>query len=881
MRILAAMALALTTTLTAQAQSFTAVTPTTNYAAETGNNTSAASTFAGFSNGLLAAGNVSKVDVHTLLPANPQAKVYVHTVDWWGSSSHPNIGYSTHDATHIAKQITDMQSRGIDGIVIDWYGPNSWQEQTLALTLQEVAKHPNFEVIISLEGDAFKWYVPCYTAKTCTATQGIQWQIDYLRSHYLSNAALAHRNGHVLMTEFGEEAYSIDWNAIQTANSDLIWVHRNVSGYTKPSSAGAFGWPAPVGTSTTNWQTYDGTDYLSYFYSKAPSYPTELGWGTAWWQFNDTIANWAPAGGRHIWSNCGQTMLKTWAMANQNLKLLDAVQIATWDDYEEGTELETGVDPCLAVTASVSGTLVQWSATGQESTMDHYTVYISTDGQTLMSLGDYPTSTHSLSLGSFNFAPGNYTVYVKATGKPFIQNRMSNAALYQITKIGPVVKLALTPTSGIAPVTVTANTSGTTASDGSVASTSINFGDGTVASGASASHNYTIPGTYTVTATVVDNLGVSATATQAVTVTQNQPPVAQLVVSPASGVAPVAVTASAAASTDPDGKVVSGSIDFGDGSAVVNGLSGSHSYGTAGTYTVRATVTDDRGATSSTTATVNVAVASAVKITAPAAGSTVSGGTGTVHVVASGVAPSAVTAMQVYIDNTLAYQANSAMAVDTNIATPAGAHMLTVQMVQSNGTITKQSAGFTMAANHPPVPQLAVTPTVATTSTVVTASSDGSSDPDGTIVKRVFDFGDGTVYTAGWASHTYKKAGTYTVKLTETDNLGASTTVTATVSVTVPRTVVIEKPTASTAALSNIEVKGYATGPQPITAIRIYVDYVSKYTAYNTASVDEYLKLTAGTHHIVLQAWDATGAVWKSQVDVSTSNQALNSVIQQ
>jgi YVTN family beta-propeller protein len=55
----------------------------------------------------------------------------------------------------------------------------------------------------------------------------------------------------------------------------------------------------------------------------------------------------------------------------------------------------------------------------------------------------------------------------------------------------------------------------------------------------------------------------------------------------------------------------------------------------------------------------------------------------------------------------------------------------------------------------------------------------GSTDSDGTVARYDWDFGDGTVAANGGASpsHTYSRAGTYTVTLTLTDNEGCSTTI--------------------------------------------------------------------------------------------------------
>ncbi len=66
------------------------------------------------------------------------------------------------------------------------------------------------------------------------------------------------------------------------------------------------------------------------------------------------------------------------------------------------------------------------------------------------------------------------------------------------------------------------------------------------------------------------------------------------------------VTADASASSDPDGPQVTGSIAFNDGSPSVDGVVASHTYATAGTFTVTATLRDSDGATATKTAIVTI-----------------------------------------------------------------------------------------------------------------------------------------------------------------------------------------------------------------------------------------------------------------------------------
>jgi len=80
----------------------------------------------------------------------------------------------------------------------------------------------------------------------------------------------------------------------------------------------------------------------------------------------------------------------------------------------------------------------------------------------------------------------------------------------------------------------------------------------------------------------------------------NQPPVASFTVS----CAQLTCSFDGSASTDPDGSISSYAWDFGDGTNGT-GVSPSHVYATAGSYTVGLTVTDDELATNTTTRTVN------------------------------------------------------------------------------------------------------------------------------------------------------------------------------------------------------------------------------------------------------------------------------------
>ena len=102
------------------------------------------------------------------------------------------------------------------------------------------------------------------------------------------------------------------------------------------------------------------------------------------------------------------------------------------------------------------------------------------------------------------------------------------------------------------------------------------------------------------------------------------------------------------------------------------------------------------------------------------------------------------------------------------------------QVATTQGTlftdkVRVSEATLTIAVGAPnQTPTAAITgPTNATVGAPVSFSGAGSTDADGTIASYAWNFGDGTTATGASVSRTFAAAGTFTVRLTVTDNLGA------------------------------------------------------------------------------------------------------------
>jgi hypothetical protein len=395
------------------------VVPTTTLSAQIDNNTSAANGFPTQSNGNLGANNVSKVNVHSLLYAGATTKVYAHLLLWFGESNHMNVGYDSNNATQVHNQIEDMISRGIDGVIIDWYGPNNSIDQATQLVMAEAEKHPGFTFAIMVDQGAIEWD----SCSGCTPQQALINQLQYIEQTYFPSPAYMTQGGQPVITNFNIDlSYTIDWDAVNAAlSTHPAFLFQNNNGFTHVLSDGSYSWVMPT---TTDY----GMSYLTSFYDAGLGYASEQTVGAGYKGFNDTLASWGSD--RIMQQQCGQTWLQTFADANaiySSGKQLPYFQLVTWNDYEEGTEIESGIDDCVSISASVSGNGLQWQINGSESAIDHYVVYISTDGENLMELAEPETGASSLNLCSFAIPPGNYKLFVQAVGRPSLANRITGA----------------------------------------------------------------------------------------------------------------------------------------------------------------------------------------------------------------------------------------------------------------------------------------------------------------------------------------------------------------------------------------------------------------------------------------------------------------------
>ncbi len=409
-------------------------------------------------------GHVSKVPISTLLPGRT-VPVWVETQNWWrAGSGHVDNGEESTNAMQIANQVADMMSRGFAGQVVDWYGPGTTADLALpAIRSNAEASGSAFRFAVMIDKGYFD---SCGNTVAC-----LNSAIDHLvKNDTPSSAYLTDATGAPLIFFFINSYYPNQYPILSDSGINyqgtrfVMYEPNGFSGNDPPNTVGEYAWVNPqdgAGNTTTTgsagsfpWETDFGFKDLDSFFAAAAQNPGSFAVSEAHKGFEDDLASWS--GHRIIDQRCGESWLQTFAHQGScggsasyqgNLDFLNAgnrldfVMVDTWDDYEEGSEIETGLDDCLtSLSVTLTGSTLAWSPTwgqdpmnaevsGSEATLDHYAVYLAAQGGAeVMWLADVACSGgacgHTLDVSTFGIAGGPYVFYVQAVGKPSIVNTL-------------------------------------------------------------------------------------------------------------------------------------------------------------------------------------------------------------------------------------------------------------------------------------------------------------------------------------------------------------------------------------------------------------------------------------------------------------------------
>ncbi|HEX4065043.1 MAG TPA: endo-1,3-alpha-glucanase family glycosylhydrolase [Acidobacteriaceae bacterium] len=278
--------------------------------------------------------------------AGPTPEILATYEAWFGPSNHISVGYSSNNPDVLRRQIEEAKALGISGFVVDWYGDRDpFIDQSYA-TLQGLAAKEKFHIAMMYDENN-----PAAGATDEVIADFTAFHNDYLSATSPGHEAYLTYQGRPMIFVFPHGGHT-DWARVREVvnqwNPKPWLIQENLPGPHPQAFDGFYPWVNPGAegwkADGSNW----GQSYLDDFYhTMAAKYQDDIVVGGAWPQFNDSKASWSL--NRHMSARCGQTLRDTfneWKKFFPAGQTIPFLMIETWNDYEEGTDIERSIPAC-------------------------------------------------------------------------------------------------------------------------------------------------------------------------------------------------------------------------------------------------------------------------------------------------------------------------------------------------------------------------------------------------------------------------------------------------------------------------------------------------------------------------------------------------------
>ena len=335
--------------------------------------------------------DILDADQHTLSMVLAEYHVWhglpSHSQAFSGASWLPyQRAYDSRDSVVIANHIAKARAMGINGFVVNYYGPQAgvtndveraFMDEAIATLLVEAEKVQGFCIALLYDEG---------TVKVESSTDSYQTRVisDLNEAKkYFSSPAYLQLRGYPALFIFPYDDVDpfLDWSSIRGALSTQLTLIDQDPNPNDPvhdeNFDGFFSWVQPTDGVWDPTGNEWGEGYLQGFYSTMTSeaYTGKIAVGGVWPGFDDSLAPW---GKRRFISRQGEHVYsKTWDIAAQHR--VPIVLIATWNDFEEGTDIEFGVrmivdmeNPSAEILLRSSPFQINWDPTKGEGVLQVY-----------------------------------------------------------------------------------------------------------------------------------------------------------------------------------------------------------------------------------------------------------------------------------------------------------------------------------------------------------------------------------------------------------------------------------------------------------------------------------------------------------------------------
>ncbi|MDB4331456.1 glycoside hydrolase family 71/99-like protein [bacterium] len=251
------------------------------------------------------------------------------------SKYYPLIGpYDSGDPAVIRCHLLLMKLSGIDGVIVDWYGLTEYRDYPIL--------HRNTTRLLQQCERLKMKFVICYEDQTISALRSAKRlaieaalphavkEINWLGKYWFKSPSYVRFNDRPVLLSFGHEGLSPEqWSQCLTQLDQPILYYSQ--DYRRDGAVGSFGWPSPNA----------GMAQVDRFLEQAQEWPSVV--PAAFPRFDDIYAVAGVGDGYPKLPDAGgDTLAET--LAKTVRKNTHFLQIATWNDWGEGTQVEPSVE---------------------------------------------------------------------------------------------------------------------------------------------------------------------------------------------------------------------------------------------------------------------------------------------------------------------------------------------------------------------------------------------------------------------------------------------------------------------------------------------------------------------------------------------------------
>jgi len=247
------------------------------------------------------------------------------------SHFYPRIGpYDSGDPAVLEYHLLSMRLAGIDGVIVDWYGLTDFRDYAVlhrnTTRLLEQAERLGMKFVICYEDQTIPALVEGQRLRSADRVAHAIGEIEWLGKYWFKSPSYLLLDGRPVLLSFGHDGLTADeWS--QCSERLSFPVASFSQSQRRPGAIGAFDWPVPA----------DPVGTMQRFQQAMQEWPAAI--PVAYPRFVDIYAE-AGVGDSYgrLADDEGRSFRQ---MLRQGLASgAELVQIATWNDWGEGTMIE-------------------------------------------------------------------------------------------------------------------------------------------------------------------------------------------------------------------------------------------------------------------------------------------------------------------------------------------------------------------------------------------------------------------------------------------------------------------------------------------------------------------------------------------------------------